>query len=87
MHAGEAFSFGDGGDEQVSESDGPDLSAPPELGLDGQGPVPVFVVGGQPFVACLPVCPHLVEFVGAAGSPAEFEFDDAAGRDQAGLGP
>jgi len=82
---GEAFSFGDGGNEEVGEADCSDLSAAPEGGLDLQGAVPVFVVGGEPFVAGLPVCSYLVELVGCACSPAQFEFDDAASADEPGF--
>jgi hypothetical protein len=82
---GDALSFGDRGDEQVGEADCPDLPAAPQRGLHVQGPVPVLVVRGQPFVAGVPVSSRFIEFGGGSGCPAQFELEDAAGRDQTGL--
>src|SRR5450631_3848220 len=48
---GEVFSFGYCGDEQVGEASCPDASAAPEGGLDVECTPPVFVQGGEPFVA------------------------------------
>jgi hypothetical protein len=53
--------------------------------LHVEGAAPVFVVDGKPLIACFPVRPDQVKFGTAAGSPAEFEFDDTAGSDEPGL--
>jgi hypothetical protein len=51
------FSLGHGGDQQVREADCPDLSAAPQGTLDIEGPPPVFIVGGEPFVTGVAVGP------------------------------
>jgi hypothetical protein len=42
-------------------------------------------VDGEPFVAGLPVCPHVVKLVGGAVAQPSYELDNAARRDEAGL--
>jgi hypothetical protein len=46
----DTFPLGHGGDQKVGEADCPDLSAAPQCALEIEGPPPVFVVGGEPFV-------------------------------------
>jgi len=48
------LSLGDGGDQQIGEVGGSDLSAAPQRGLDVQRPPPVLIVGGEPFIAEVP---------------------------------
>ena len=54
---GDTFPFGHGGDQQVGDADCPDLPAAPQGALDIEGAPPVFVVGGEPFVAGVAVGP------------------------------
>ena len=79
------FAFCDGGDQQVGKPDRPHVPAAPQCALDIEGAMPVFVVGGQPFVAFVPVGPDQVELGAAARCLAKLELDDAAGRAQPGL--
>ena len=59
MQDGDTFPLGDGG-QQVGEADCPDLSAAPQGALYIQGPPPVLIVGGEPFVTSVAVSPQLV---------------------------
>jgi hypothetical protein len=49
------LALGYGSDQQVREAHGPDMSSAPESFLDRESATPVFVVGGEPFVAEIPV--------------------------------
>ena len=81
----DTFPFGDCGDQQVREADGPDPSGAPQRGLHVQCTMPVLIMGGQPLIARVPVRPDLVELSARARRPAELKLDDTAGCDQPGL--
>lgn len=76
---GDLLSLGYGGDQQVGESDCPDLLIAPERGLDIERASPVFIVGGEAFVAGVAVGAQFIEFCAGPGCPAKLELDDAAG--------
>src|SRR5712692_9034859 len=82
---GDLFSLGYGGDQQVGESDCLDLPVAPERGLDIERAAPVFIVGGEPFVAGVAVGAQFIELCTGPGGPSELELDDAAGGYQSGL--
>jgi hypothetical protein len=75
------LAFCDGGDQQVGKPGRPHVPAVPQRALDVEGAVPVLVMGGQPFVAFVPVGPDQVEVGAGAGCPAKLELDGSAGRD------
>src|ERR1700722_14319916 len=79
MHNGDSFSFRHSCDEQVGQADRSAPTGAPQRGLDVERAPPVLVVSGQPLIASVAVGSQLVELWTAAGGPAEFEFDDAAG--------
>src|ERR1019366_6071420 len=79
---GDVFSFCYCGDEQVGEADCPDAAAAPEGGLGGGGTPPVFVQGGEPFVAGVTVGAQFIKLRAGPGCPPEFEFDHPAGGHQ-----
>src|SRR5215471_16470632 len=85
MQHGDTFPLGHGGDQEIREADCPDLPAAPQRALDIEGAPPIFIVGGEPFVADVAVSPQLAELRRGPGSPAELELDHAAGCHQARL--
>jgi hypothetical protein len=57
MDHGDTFPLGHCGDQQARQSHRPDLPAAPRGALDiGRAP-PVFIMGGEPFVADVAISP------------------------------